>query len=318
MHLIITDPWFAKNRALYVSGLKIFTASAILFLFVIFIALVAYHSMAVYGAKRGWPIATSLANVVSSVERNSQESYLRENLDAMAVRLGEMQARVAAVDALAERLSAIAGIPPLDQKLRGGAAGGTLNSPQNLNAHDFATYIDLVARKSEANESRLSAVDSQFSFELFRNALVPTELPVREARSGSGFGWRIDPLSGQRAMHTGFDYPADIGVPIFAAAGGLVITQEYHQAYGNMLEIDHGKELVTRYAHASKTLVKVGDFVRRGQHIADVGTSGRSTGPHLHFEVWLGGVVQDPQLFLSAGNLLSENEVTLVKASSDR
>ena len=86
-----------------------------------------------------------------------------------------------------------------------------------------------------------------------------------------------------------------------AAAGGVVIAQEYHPAYGNMVEIDHGSQLVTRYAHASKTLVKAGDIVRRGQKIAEVGSTGRSTGPHLHFEVWVQGVPQDPQKFLFAG-----------------
>ena len=83
--------------------------------------------------------------------------------------------------------------------------------------------------------------------------------------------------------------------------GGVVVTQEYHPAYGNMIEVDHGNQLVTRYAHASRTLVKVGDIVRRGQKIAEVGTTGRSTGPHLHFEVLVQGVFQDPQKFLSAG-----------------
>jgi murein DD-endopeptidase MepM/ murein hydrolase activator NlpD len=102
-------------------------------------------------------------------------------------------------------------------------------------------------------------------------------------------------------LHSGLDFQADPGTPILAAAGGVVVTQEFHPAYGNMVEIDHGNNLITRYAHASKVWVKQGDLVKRGQKIADVGTTGRSTGPHLHFEVMVQGVPQDPQKFLAAG-----------------
>ena len=121
---------------------------------------------------------------------------------------------------------------------------------------------------------------------------------------GSSFGWRIDPVNGHSALHTGLDFPASNGTPILSAAGGVVVVQEYHSAYGNMVEIDHGNDLITRYAHASKVLVKKGDLVKRGQKIAEVGSTGRSTGSHLHFEVLVQGVFQDPQKFLQAGQNL--------------
>ena len=109
-------------------------------------------------------------------------------------------------------------------------------------------------------------------------------------------------MTGQRALHTGLDFPSDVGTPIVAAAGGVVVFQEFHPAYGNTVEIDHGNQLVTRYAHASRVHVRKGDLVRRGQLIAEVGSTGRSTGSHLHFEVWLAGVALDPQKFLRAGD----------------
>ena len=93
---------------------------------------------------------------------------------------------------------------------------------------------------------------------------------------------------------------ADTGTPIFAAAGGIVVAAEYHHQYGNMVEIDHGNDFITRYAHASRTLVKVGDVVQRGRKIAEVGSTGRTTGPHLHFEVRYKGVAQNPARFLQA------------------
>ena len=111
-------------------------------------------------------------------------------------------------------------------------------------------------------------------------------------------------MNGRSALHTGLDFPAEQGSPILAAAGGVVVTEEYHAAYGNMVEIDHGNDLLTRYAHASKTLVKKGDLIKRGQKIAEVGSTGRSTGSHLHFEVLVQGVFQDPQKFLLAGKNL--------------
>jgi len=130
--------------------------------------------------------------------------------------------------------------------------------------------------------------------------MLPTQHPVA-GPLGSSFGWRIDPFNGHSALHTGLDFQATPGTTITAAAGGVVVAAEVHREYGNMVEIDHGNNLVTRYAHASRLLVKKGDLVKRGQKVAEVGTTGRSTGPHLHFEVLVQGVPQDPMKFLNAG-----------------
>jgi murein DD-endopeptidase MepM/ murein hydrolase activator NlpD len=135
--------------------------------------------------------------------------------------------------------------------------------------------------------------------------MIPTSRPVMGS-IGSGFGFRSDPFSGAPALHTGLDFPGESGTPIQAAAGGVVLATEFHPAYGHVLEIDHGNGLVTRYAHTSKMLVKRGDLVKRGQTIAEVGTSGRSTGPHLHFEVLVEGVHQDPAKFLAGGPGVAE------------
>ena len=113
-----------------------------------------------------------------------------------------------------------------------------------------------------------------------------------------GFGNRIDPITGQQAQHEGIDFIAQPGTPVVAAAGGVVLAAEWHHQYGNMIEIDHGGDIVTRYAHASVTHVKPGEIVKRGQKIAEVGSTGRSTGPHLHFEVRFQGIAQNPARFL--------------------
>jgi murein DD-endopeptidase MepM/ murein hydrolase activator NlpD len=131
---------------------------------------------------------------------------------------------------------------------------------------------------------------------------LPTKFPIPEGWYSSNFGYRIDPFTGQQSMHEGIDFPAETGTGIVAAASGKVLSAEWHPQYGKMIEIDHGNGLVSRYAHASTLLVKEGDLVVAGQRIATVGTSGRSTGPHLHFEVRLNGVAQNPTRFLQASN----------------
>jgi murein DD-endopeptidase MepM/ murein hydrolase activator NlpD len=315
MHLIITDPWFAKQRAVHFSGLQLFAVGAAAVLTVILASLVTYHLVFVHGVRQGWPVATTLANLLSNVERQSQERYLRENLDVMATRLGEMQARVVQLDALAERLAVLAGLPALDSKSKGGA-GGVLVHPQDLTMVELGAHIEHLSRHSDVSAERLAAVEGQLFLDRVRKAMLPTASPVKDVRAGSGFGWRIDPMTGQSALHTGLDFAAEPGTPILAAAGGVVVVQEFHPAYGHMVEIDHGKDLVTRYAHASRVLVKSGDIVKRGQHIADVGSSGRSTGPHLHFEVWLAGAAQDPQLFLDASSDGESKAIALQRATN--
>jgi murein DD-endopeptidase MepM/ murein hydrolase activator NlpD len=166
-----------------------------------------------------------------------------------------------------------------------------------------ATLQDLDQLSAERGDL-LTVMESRLIDQRLKKMMVPTQKPVAGGNVGSAFGWRIDPFTGRSALHTGLDFQADPGTPILAAAGGVVVTQELHPAYGNMVEIDHGNNLITRYAHASRVWVKVGDVIKRGQKVADVGTTGRSTGPHLHFEVLVQGVPQDPHRFLAAGRAL--------------
>lgn len=161
----------------------------------------------------------------------------------------------------------------------------------------WVTHLDL---QSEQRTDSFTFIESRLLERRLQALMVPSSPPV-SGPIGSGFGFRADPFTGRSALHTGLDFPADTGTPITAAAGGVVINVGPHPAYGQMVELDHGNGLMTRYAHASKVLVKQGDLVRRGQPIAAVGTTGRSTGPHLHFEVLVEGVPQNPVKFLSAG-----------------
>ena len=140
----------------------------------------------------------------------------------------------------------------------------------------------------------LTLEESRLFDQKVRAMMVPTQRPVALGDLGSSFGWRIDPITGRSALHTGLDFQADPGTAILAAAGGVVVGQEVHPEYGNVVEVDHGNELVTRYAHASRVFVKKGDLIKRGQKIAEVGRTGNATGPHLHFELKIDGIQRTP------------------------
>lgn len=127
----------------------------------------------------------------------------------------------------------------------------------------------------------------------------PNRNPVPGGRRNSSFGTRIDPFNGRGAFHSGMDFQAPRGTPILASAGGRVLFSGYHKQYGYMIEIDHGNSLVTRYAHCSRLYVKAGDLVTPSQRIAAVGSTGRSTGAHLHFEILRNGVFVNPAKYLA-------------------
>jgi murein DD-endopeptidase MepM/ murein hydrolase activator NlpD len=231
-----------------------------------------------------------------------EDAYARENLNLMARRVGEMQAKIMQIDALGERISGMAGVEPSYLQNESGKApgrGGLLISPQDMSLQALTEELDRLERQLAERADYLSIVDARLTQAQAQQALLPSVAPISEGFKGSPFGWRIDPFTGRRAMHEGVDFNAPLGTPILAAAGGVVVVAEYHPAYGYMVDIDHGNNLLTRYAHASRLRVKQGDLVRRGQHIADLGSTGRSTGPHLHFEVRVGGVAVDPMRFLA-------------------
>lgn len=259
-----------------------------------------YHWVFLKGARDGWPVIGSLVRLVVKDEFEQRDRFLRENLDAMARRLGEMQAKMVQLEALGERVSGLAGVSPSELRTPPGR-GGALVSGRPLDMEELQATLDELEKVSNQRVDLLTVVESRLIDQKIRKMMIPTQQPVAGSPLGSAFGWRIDPFTGRSALHTGLDFQAEPGTPITAAAGGVVVTQEYHPAYGNMVEVDHGNDLITRYAHAVRVFVKKGDLVKRGQKVAEVGTTGRSTGPHLHFEVLVQGVPQDPQKFLLAG-----------------
>ena len=241
-------------------------------------------------------------------EFEQRDRFMRENLDVLARKLGEVQAKLTQLESLGERVSGLAGIKPGDIKARPGQ-GGALVAGRPLSMDELQVTLADLNRLTDQRTDLLTVLESRLFDQRMQKMMVPTQKPVSFGNLGSEFGWRIDPITGHSALHTGLDFQADSGTPILAAAGGVVVTKEFHPAYGNVVEIDHGNDLVTRYAHASAVFVRQGDLIKRGQKIAEVGSTGRSTGAHLHFEVLVQGIPQDPQKFLAAGENLATRQL---------
>lgn len=249
------------------------------------------------------PLLQKLIAAANHAEERRKEQMLRENIDAMATRLGELQAQMMRLEALGERVSGLAGIKPQSFDFQQSPGRGGLDPAlaRSFTVSEFQEQLDRLGNDLGHRADYLSAVESELMSARLKSKMMPTIQPVNVGYNASGFGWRIDPINGRLAMHQGIDFIAQTGTPIVAAAGGVVIRAEWNQGYGNMVELDHGNDITTVYAHASRLRVKVGDIVKRSQHIADVGSTGRSTGAHLHFEVHVRGVPQNPAKFLTGG-----------------
>jgi len=229
----------------------------------------------------------------------------QKHLDALALQMGEIQARVMRLDAQSERLAKLAGVKEKDlekdpnQKRPPGRGGPEINA-QPVTEEQLQAQITELMVEIERRSDRLSVFEAKLLQQKIKEDMLPSKSPVEVGYNSSSFGWRADPFTGRTAFHEGLDFTASIGTPIYAAAGGIVTAVEEAPDYGKFVKIDHGSGIETRYAHTSMILVKVGDIVKQGQLIAKVGNTGRSTGPHLHFEVRLNGEALDPRKYLKS------------------
>lgn len=309
MQIILTHGSAARSRVLQVEAWQLVLAATALVAVLLLASGTVYHVVFQKAAREGWPVVSAIIKFVVRDEFAQRDRFMRENLDAMAQRLGEIQAKLVRLDAMTERVSAAAGVKPADLELMrkpatpppaSGGQGGPYLPLDSPSLEQLRAGVAVADETADRTVDILTWLESRLFEARMRALMVPSSTPV-DTPVGSGFGFRTDPFTGRPALHAGLDFPAEVGTPIQAAAGGVVVLTEFHPQYGKVVEIDHGNRLVTRYAHASRIHVAQGDIVRRGQHIADVGNTGRSTGPHLHFEVLLEGVPQNPARFLARG-----------------
>ncbi|HEX6362665.1 MAG TPA: M23 family metallopeptidase [Albitalea sp.] len=327
MQVLITHGHAARTRVFTVSRWQLAAGGALLMAVFMLLSGAVYHFVFVAAAREGWPVVSQVVQLVVRDEFAQRDRFMRENLDAIARRVGEMQAKLIKLEAVSERVSGMAGLKPEElQQITGAASrpaaapapaakGGPFVPAAVPSLDELHGWVGALDEEADQRADLYTLIESRLLESRLQALMIPNSRPVN-GPIGSGFGFRSDPFHGRAALHTGLDFPADSGTPIQAAAGGVVQSDGFHPQYGHMVEVDHGRGLVTRYAHASKLLVRAGDLVKRGQTIARVGSTGRSTGPHLHFEVLVDGVPQNPARFLAYTG--GGDDAALVRAGRPR
>ena len=225
------------------------------------------------------------------------------HLNALAQRLGYMQAQMLRVNALGQRLTRMAGLDKREFDFsEEPAMGGPESSAavSNLPVEDFIKSLDSLSASIENRSQSLAVMEGLMMDRQLQAAVFPGGWPTEGGWVSSGYGQRTDPFTGQKAYHEGVDIASRMGSFIKAMGGGVVSHAGQKDGYGLLVEVNHGNGMLTRYAHASAVLVKVGDRIQKGQNVALIGSSGRSTGPHLHFEVLRDGRAVNPQSYLQA------------------
>lgn len=255
------------------------------------------------------PLAMAMSQSIGANQENNQ------TMQALAARVGELQANVVKLDGLGRRVAQVAGLPKSNLSVTNEFPEATVvlddmfapNEAQlgRVPTSELERQINLVQANLSRQNDYFSMLDLTLTQQAATLAKLPTAMPIESyPYLSSSYGWRRNPFNGQMSMHEGLDFSAPPGTPIRAATGGVVRTVTVHSGYGNMVEIDHGEGLITRYAHAKVILVKEGELVVRGQLIARVGSTGLSTGPHLHFEVRRHDKALDPRVFLAGQPLI--------------
>lgn len=210
------------------------------------------------------------------------------NLDALAVRIGQLSAHVTRLDALGERLVAMAGLEDGEfnfgqEPPQGGPEGGDGGPP--LESGEITQLLDELQMQIEDRYRQLDVLEALLLNRRLSAEVRPEGRPVKSGWMSSTYGYRSDPFNGRRNFHGGLDFAGSAGTEVLAVAAGVVVWSGDRYGYGNMVEIDHGNGLVTRYGHNQENLVALGEAVKKGQPIALMGSTGRSTAPHVHLEV---------------------------------
>jgi len=227
----------------------------------------------------------------------------QSDLDALSARMGQVQAHVTRINALGQRLIKIAKIDADEfdfDNLPG--FGGPEEAADNATSNSFETALDDLNDELGNREQQLSILEDVIVKKQLQYESTPAGRPITKGWISSYFGKRIDPFNGRLEMHKGMDFAGKENSKIVAVANGVVTWTGPRSGYGNLVEINHGNGYVTRYGHNESILVEVGDVVEKGQEISLMGSTGRSTGPHVHFEVLKNDRQIDPVAFVQSNS----------------
>jgi murein DD-endopeptidase MepM/ murein hydrolase activator NlpD len=233
--------------------------------------------------------------------KDAASTESQTQLAHMTQQLARLQTRLMRLDALGTRLTELADLSDgeFDFNSDPGVGGPELRKNSAREGSDVQSVLDRLADRIDDRTQQMKLLEQLIMNRSVDSNAMLDFMPVEGGYVSSPFGRRSDPITGHIAMHTGTDFAAPRGTPIFAVGAGVVTFSGRNGAYGNMIEISHGDGYKTRYAHAHKLKVEKGDLVGKGQQIATVGTTGRSTGPHLHFEVYRKGMAVNPARYLA-------------------
>ena len=303
MNIILVSDSLAKSRHVTLSQTQVVFVALGILLSGFILAMATYVVTMKFAVDLRNPYLRTLLAALHEDELRRSEAQMKENLNALAVKVGELQARILRLDAFGERLAKAAGIKREEFRFdeTPGRGGPAPQASRDLTVEEFNQMLAEISRVLEDRSDKLGVLDSFLMDDRLARKTVPTTMPVAAGYYSSNYGYRLDPITGRSSFHTGVDIIAAPGTAVVAAAGGVVSSSGFMAEYGNVVEINHDNGLLSRYAHLSKSLVKVGDVVMKGQLIAQVGTTGRTTGPHLHFEVREKGIPLNPNKFLALG-----------------
>jgi murein DD-endopeptidase MepM/ murein hydrolase activator NlpD len=253
------------------------------------------------GARLAASTPGQLAKAVAMQKQEIAEmrAQVQQRVDALAVRMGQVNAHVVRLDALGKRLTQMANIDSREFNFDAApAVGGPESEGLAAEIPDLSALISGLESRVALRDSQLAALENVILQKELRAQIMPEGRPVRSGFISSYFGERQDPFTGHQAFHKGVDFASQDGADVIAVAAGVVTYAGDKQGYGTVVEINHGDGYVTRYGHNKQNLVQVGQTVTRGERIALMGSTGRSTGPHVHFEVVRGGNQVDPLSFI--------------------
>ncbi len=230
-----------------------------------------------------------------------------ENMNALAMRLGQLKAHVIRLDALGQRLIQMADLDDGEfdfenAPAQGGPEEAASEAGRSMQVPDFINALEDLSQQIEHRSLQLSVLETMLMNRNLQDEVYPAGRPVKRGWISSYFGYRTDPFNGRIAHHDGIDIAGKEGSEIIAVAAGVVTWAGRRYGYGNLVEINHGNGYVTRYGHNKEVLVKVGDTVKKGQALSLMGSTGRSTGPHVHFEVIRNGRVVDPAKYIQTAH----------------
>lgn len=230
-------------------------------------------------------------------------NLIDQNMLALASRLGKLQAHMMRLNAVGSRITEMASIDPSEFDFDNDPALGgprTLQGTSQQSLDELVAALDDFSSQLNRREREMKVLQELMVAGKLREQVHPSGLPVRRGWMSSGYGMRTDPFTGRRVRHAGVDFPGKSGTDVIAVAAGVVTTAGWRGGYGKLIQINHGNGYETRYGHNRKLLVKVGERVHKGQHIAEMGSTGRSTGPHVHFEVHRHGKPVNPAAYIYA------------------